>query len=1092
MTHPEFVDNQEGNTLERALREHLHHLLGTLREPPSVSIATGYFNPEGFGRLADVLCDAAGVHLLLGAEPVPAARVAERQLGDPRGGRYDKKLADEELERAEGKLRRDRDRLPFSARSRAAVRGLLEFLDSGKIEVRRYEHRFLHGKAFLFSGKQGVLAGSSNFTLAGLTTNLELNLGQYQPGVVARVEEWFDRLWNDAVPYDLAAIYREQFAQHPPYLVYLRALWERYGNELEDEAGATGRIQLTRFQTDGVYRAKRILEEYNGVLVADSVGLGKSFIAAELFTEVIERNRQRALLIAPAQLRDGMWEQFRRRYQVGVEVVSFEQLANDKQLGEGEGSALSTDIDDYSLVLIDEAHAFRNPDTKRARALRQLLRADPPRKIVLLTATPVNNSLWDLYDLLIYFVGHDAVFADRGIPSLKKRFQQAADEDPFTLSPDTLFDILDATTVRRTRHFVQRFYPNDRFRLADGTEVTIRFPEPVVRSRSYDLDSVLPGFFDEFADALDSQMGQPRLTMARYSPTRYRREGGPDARETALVGLIRSGLLKRFESSSQAFVATVTKMVTAHDAFARAVEEGVIPSSDSLSQLQDTDSDEAWDELLREGEPVKEDLDTQRLLEDVRSDRAVLERLRARAATVKASNDPKLKLLVEELARIAAGAEKEGVSEADIRNRRKVLIFSYFADTVEWIAGHLEEVLETDRRLARYRGRIAIVRGTDSYEGTTRSDAVFGFAPESTEAPPTRAEDKYDILVTTDVLAEGMNLQQCGRIINYDLPWNPMRLVQRHGRIDRIGSPHENVFLTCVFPDRQLDKLLALEERIRRKLAQAAASIGLDQVVIPGTAKTEHVFADDREKIEALRRGSSSLFERGGEEVHAHSGEEYRQELRKGVERWGDRIRDLAWGVGSGFVGGARTGYVFCARVFDRVFMRFVPEDPGAEIERDTLKCLGTMSCGEETERVLPAVFAEGAFDAWDRARHDIYDEWMRATDPATLQPDVRPLFRAAADHVRMYPAASMSLEERDRVADALEAPWGMRQERRLREVFAPDQVTPGEMTRRIAEVVKELGLQPWRAPKPLDPIDEDEINLVVWMGVMKVDSLIA
>ena len=135
---------------------------------------------------------------------------------------------------------------------------------------------------------------------------------------------------------------------------------------------------------------------------------------------------------------------------------------------------------------------------------------------------------------------------------------------------------------------------------------------------------------------------------------------------------------------------------------------------------------------------------------------------------------------------------------------------------------------------------------------------------------------------------------------------------------------------------------------------------------------------------------------------------------------------------------------------------------------------------------MLPDAFAEGAFGAWDRARRDIYEEWMRATDPATLQPDVRPLFRAAANHVRMHPAAGMSIEERDRVADALEAPWGIRQERRLREVFDPDRVTPGEMTRRIAEVVRELGLQPWKPPDPLDPIEEEEVNLVVWMGVIE------
>lgn len=1087
MSHPEFVDNLDGNTLERALRERLEYLFGILQEPPALSIATGYFNPEGFGRLADLLRHTAGVRLLLGAEPLPPAHLPERRLGEPRGERYEAKLTHEMLGDAERKLKRDRDRLPFSPSTRNAVRELLDFLESGKIEVRRYEQRFLHGKAFLFSEGQGVLAGSSNFTLAGLTSNLELNLGQYQPGVVERVEGWLDRLWNDATPYDLADIYRARFAEYPPYLIYLRALWERYGAELDEEAEETGRIQLTRFQTDGVFRAKRILDRYHGVLVADSVGLGKTFIAAELFIEVIERKRQRALLIAPAQLRDGMWAQFRSRYQSAIEVVSFEQVAEDAQLGEGDGSALKADVDEYSLIVIDEAHAFRNPDTKRARALRRLLRGDPPKKVVMLTATPVNNSLWDLYDLLAYFIGHDAVFADRGIPSLKKRFQDAASEDPFSLRPDVLFDILDATTVRRTRHFVQRFYPNDHFRLPDNTEVMIRFPDPVVRSRSYDLDEVLPGFFDEFAEILAPETGEPLLTMARYWPTRYRRGGTPDAREAALVGLIRSGLLKRFESSSRAFVKTVTRMVHAHDHFARAVEEGVIPAPDALAQLRETDSDEAWEELLAEGEPIEgEELDTERLLHDVRSDRDLLEGLRAQAATVSPEGDPKLKLLVDELARIATEADREGISEQDGRNRRKVLVFSYFADTVEWIAEHLESVLQTDRRLAPLRGRMAVVRGTESYDGVTRTDAVFGFAPESAEAPPSRAEDRFDILVTTDILAEGMNLQQAGRVINYDLPWNPMRLVQRHGRIDRIGSPHEKVYLTCVFPDRQLERLLALEERIRTKLAQAAASIGLDQVVIPGIEKTEQVFADDREEIEALRRGDPSLFERGGEEVHAHSGEEYRQELRKGVERWGDRIRELPWGVGSGFVGGTRTGYVFSARVFDRVFMRFVPADPNRDIERDTLTCLGILSCEEATERVLPDDFAEGAYEAWDRARQDIYEEWMRATDPANLQPEVRPLFRAAADHVRMHPAEGTSLEERDRLADALEAPWGIRQERQLRAVFTPETAKEGETTRKIAEVVKELGLQPWKAPEPLDPIDPDEIDLVVWMGVME------
>lgn len=1084
VSQPEFVDNLDGNTLAEALRGRLEYLISSLREPVDVSVATGYFNPQGFALISDLLRKAGHLKLLLGAEPLPPAAVPERRLGDPRGARYETKLTRDVLKKSDQRLRQDRDHLPFERRTLAAIRGLLDFLESGEIEVRRYEERFLHGKAYIFSQGQGVLAGSSNFTAAGLTSNLELNLGQYQPHVANRVQGWFERLWADAVPYDLAAIYRERFAEYEPYLIYLRILWERYGAELEEEAEETGRIQLTRFQTDGVHRARRILERFHGVLVADSVGLGKSFIAAELFTEVIERERRRALLVAPAQLRDGTWQQFRTRFQVGIEVVSFEQMAN-AVIDEG-GRGLGADPDEYSLVVIDEAHAFRNPDTKRAKALRRLLRGDPPKNVVMLTATPVNNSLWDLYDLLTYFVEHDAAFADLGIPSLKKRFEAAAAEDPFELKPDTLFDILDATTVRRTRHFVQEYYSDDTFPLKDGTRVTIRFPEPRVRSVSYDLEDVLPGFFDEFADALAPEGKPPKLSLARYWISRYRYDEQIDARETALVGLIRSGLLKRFESSARAFVRTLERMVGAHHDILRALDEGVIPAPEALVQLQETDSDEAWEELLATGDPVDPDaVDIDALRRDLESDLALLKGFRDRAATVTPDRDPKLQLLVEELARAAAEADREGLTERDVRNRRKILIFSYFADTAEWIAEFLEDRIAADHRLAAYRGRLAVVRGTESYKGITRSEAVFGFAPESTEAPPGRDEDRFDILITTDVLAEGMNLQQCGRIVNYDLPWNPMRLVQRHGRIDRIGSAHDEVHITCIFPDRQLDRLLALEHRIRAKLAQASASIGLDQIVIPGMETAGHVFADERQELEAIRQGDATLFRTGGEDVHAHSGEEYRQELRKGLERWERRIRELPWGVGSGFLHPDYDGYVFCARIFDRVYLRFVPSDPDGEVERDTLTCIALASCGEETDRVLPDHMVEGAFEAWERARRDIYDEWTLATDPANLQPEIRPLFKAAAQHVRMNPGG-LSLEEVDRLAETLEAPRSIRVERQLRQVFDPEEDEGATATHRIAELVKDLGLQPFKAPEPLPPIEEDEVNLVVWMALQR------
>lgn len=1081
---PEFVDNRDGNTLERALLTRLEWLAANLRTPSDVAIATGYFNPEGFGRIADALERLGHVRLLLGAEPVTPPARPVRHLLDPRGERFEAKLLRDALDQNQRGLLRDRDSLAFAPSTDRAIRRLLQFLESGKLEVRRYERRFLHGKAFIFQDGQGVLAGSSNFTAAGLVSNLELNLGQYQPAVTQQVEGWFESLWAEAVPYDLAALYEARFEEYEPYLIYLRVLWERYHAELDTERGRDGILHLTRFQTDGLDRARRILEKYHGVLIADSVGLGKSFLAGELLRQTIERDRKRALLIAPAALRDGSWARFQHRFQLGVETISFNELADDEALG-GRIAHLKSRPEEYSLIVVDEAHALRNADTKAAAALRRLLQGDPPKQLVLMSATPVNNSLWDLYNLLVFFTGHDAVFAELGIPSLRRKFEQAMKEDPFSLKPDVLFDILDATTVRRTRHFVQRYYPNDRVKIGDELQ-TIQFPRPHVRSRTYDLDEVLPGFFEEFAELLAPEHGEPALTMARYAPTRYRRTAPPEARELSLVGLIRSGLLKRFESSAHAFGNTLERMIAAHDLFLRALDNGILPTPELLGELLAVDTDESWDELLAEGEPLDaSEFDIPKLRTAVRSDRDLLLRFLDRARTVRPETDPKLELLVEELVTIAAEAEKLGVGAENTRDRRKVLIFSYFADTVEWIHGFLQERLATDRRLAGFRGRLTAVRGTEGVEGVGRQHAIYGFAPRSTDAPAGFQEDKYDIMVCTDVLAEGLNLQQASRIINYDLPWNPMRLVQRHGRIDRIGSPHSDVWLSVIFPDEALDKMLRLEERIRVKLAHAAASVGLDAEVIPGVDLVEQNFADAQVEIERIRREDASILERGGEGVTAHSGEEYRQELRKAIANGlEDRIRSVPGAAGSGLALGSERGHFFCARVDDKVLLRFVPLRPDADVVRDALGSLRRITCLPETARVMPDDLRTAAYDAWQRARADIAAEWQWATDPANLQPRVRPLFREAAAHARAFRPEEMSLEENDRIVSALEAPRSLREERALRAVFDRNKLTGPETTKVLAHFVRERGLQPYKAPEPLPPIDPEDIRLVVWMAV--------
>src|SRR5665213_281121 len=1086
---PEFVDNRELKLVE-AINGHLDWLDATYKSPVEMSIATGYFNAEGFALVADRLERLSRVRLLLGAEPIPPPAIPPRKPGDPSGVQLEAKLVSEGLEKTVTGLLRDRDHLEFSPATDKAVQRLLGYLKAGKIEVKRYEKAFLHGKAYLFGtdlfgAPEGVLAGSSNFTAAGLTSNLELNLGRYDPTPAAKVKDWFDKLWDDSKPYDLAAIYAARYVEYTPYLIYLRVLWERYGQELEAEAGPGSRIKLTTFQNDGIFRAKRILSQYNGVLIADAVGLGKTFIGGELIREVVENQRQRALLIAPAALRDGTWARFKDRHQLYLEMVSYEELARDKQLG-GDSTSIPRPLKEYELIVVDEAQAFRNPDTVRGSALRRLLQDDPPKKLVLMSATPVNNSIWDLFYLLGYFVKHDAAFADLGVKSLKEKFKQVADQDPDDLRPELLFDVLDATTVRRTRSFVQKYYPNDRVIGPGGVEVAIRFPRPHVLRVGYSLDDTLPGFFEDFADALMPEDGHPLLSMARYLPSSFLTGQDEDPGEAALVGLVRSGLLKRLESSVYAFSETLKRLMASHDVFLDGLDRGVVLTADEIAEWQQLDSDEGIDELLEEGHSESaKGYRTKELKAYVSADRELLAKFHAKASRVKRTEDPKLRALVDEaLVEILTNAKKESKNEDDFRLKRKVLIFTYYADTVDWIFEHLQERFDNHPSLKAYRGRLVAVKGDESSAGISREEAVFGFAPESSEAPA-GYEDDFDVMVTTDVLAEGMNLQQCRNIINYDLPWNPMRLVQRHGRIDRIGSPHDDVYMRCFFPDARMETLLDLEARIRHKVAQAAATVGIEHEVIPGAATSDVVFAETREEIEKLRAENPELLETGGEMTGAQSGEAYRQELRKGLERFGDQIENLPWGSGSG-LRGERDGHFFCARVGERVYLRFVPTGESIVL-RDSLTCLRLITCTDQTERVLSQASRESAYGAWQRARQDIFDEWTFATDPVNLQPKVRPVLKKAADVVRKFPPKGLDQEAIDNFAITLEAPWGARIENKIREALGEE---AGALAAgRVIATIKELGLKPYQAPDPLPPIEIDEVDLICWMAVVGTEA---
>jgi hypothetical protein len=1090
---PELLTNRPGEEVGDGIRRYLALLRETWKEPYELAVATAYFNLGGYSLLANELDHPRRVQILLGAEPIaPERRI--RKIDDPE--RTEHQIVRRALEAHGEELALDADLLGFTLEAVREAERLIAWLRSESVEVRRLPDQFLHGKAWIVTtNDDGVIAGSANFTYAGLTQNLELELGRFEQPVVERVRKWFEDLWKQAETFDLAALYEARFEPHTPWLIYLRMLFERYGPELEEEVSATraGAIHLTSFQEDGVWRAKRILERHNGVLVADEVGLGKTFIAGELIRQAVHDRRQRVLVITPATLRDGPWRKFLLKFQLGVETVSYNELREHK---------LQYRLDEYALVVVDEGHNYRNPSTESAEALRALLAGTPPKQLVLMTATPVNNTLWDLYYLIAYFVKSDSAFASAGIRSLRGQFAQAMALDPDDLSPEHLFDVLDDVAVRRTRPFVKRYYPNDRV-VIDGVEVPITFPKARPLTVNYKLDKALPGFFSRFAIAMGAHTEQtdadrierevddlPVLTLARYVPSRYRRHGTAEAFEVQVAGLLRSGLLKRFESSSYAFARTCRKMAANHDDFLDLLSRGNVATGVALAEWASTDSDEL-DEFVRGHDDDLESADqydTEALRVDVEHDREVLCQFAEDAERVTAEDDPKLAALVDALAGVAAESEGEGITPEEVRDGRKVIVFSYFADTVDWIMDFLVDAVNQNPALAAYRGRIAAAAG--NRDG--RAAALYGFAPRTTDAPPGHDDDLFDILVATDVLSEGVNLQQAHHIINYDLPWNPMRLVQRHGRIDRIGSHFDDVFLRSFFPDDELEGLLNLEERLHMKIKRAARTIGVG-AILPGSEVSDQVFTETRTEIEQVRSQEPGFFEDAGEGKGLLSGEEYRQALRRALETPADanRLQRLPWGSGSGMAReGADRGYVFCARVGDRTQpqFRYVAYPPNKEpvVVRETLACLthGTPDQGVDTERVLPEEAHALAFDAWTRAKADIVDRWTEAVDPRNLAPAVPKAMRDAVNLIRSTSPPGWTQDETDALVEKLEEAYPVRIQRQIRDAMrSSDQ--PREQAAAIATKVEELGLEPSPPPEPLPPITDEDVHLVCWMTVL-------
>ena len=1121
---PVFATNRpdSGETVAHELNRLLAGVRQHLVEPPALAIATAYLNPGGFLLIADELEQAPKVRLLLGAEPDPSTT---KPANLP--------ITDEQLTLALSQhadwLAAERDLTGFTRDEDAAARRLVDWLRSEDVaggrcvEVRRYTDGFLHGKAFIAEHPQmpAVLAGSSNFTYAGLARNAELNLGYPSTQYTYLVQEWFDHFWDASDPYPLDELYAARWEPHTPWTVFLRMLWELYGAQLnaDDDANVRTLLKLTGFQREGVARMLRLLDDNGGVIVADEVGLGKTFMAGEVINRASAEQRQHVLIVAPAALRSGMWEPFLERYDFSrrVKVLSYDEL---RLRWNEDPEQARRELDEYALVVVDEAHNLRNPNAQRTEAVNALVGGANPKQLVLLTATPVNNTLFDLHALVSLFVRNDAAFAAAGIPSIRRYIKRAHDMDPEALSPEHLFDLLDQVAVRRTRRFIKRHYQGETIEAPDGTIETIKFPTPVLERLDYDLNETGQRLLDAVVYALDNpddvaryqdrQRDPDRLMLARYTPGAYTLDEDLNySYQVSNVGLLRSSLLKRLESSPIALAHTLATLIKSHESFLNALNEGWVLAGDALREWTTSDAAD-FDEFVAQLDDRRStqidpaaNYHLDELRSDINDDVDLLRRLHIIAdAAAHDDADLKARRLIARLRDIAEQTHtpsKDGLSATD---RRKTIIFSSFADTIEDLHARVTTVIEHaggDDALSVYQGRVApaIFGSKSGIDQDARARTIARFAPET--AGVGTGTGAYDLLFTTDVLSEGVNLQQAGRIINYDLPWNPMRVVQRHGRIDRIGSKHTRVFLDCFFPAANLDRLLRLEERLQRKLAQADAAIGTGPV-LPGVnaAGEGQVFTDTRDQVRQLHDGDTSILDTGGNHA-ALSGEEYRQRLRAATSYSfnTEAIKALPYGSGSGFINprSAQPGYVFCIRMGDhpKPRFRFVPvddhwhakihEDGSPIVIEDTLAALIAADPERDTTaRHLTGEAYDAVFDAWEVARAHVYAEWQLLADGTALLPDVPKALRDAAQLVYEH-GTILGVEDQQDLLARLNTSPSARTQRSVREILNSEG-PPESKVQRLGTLADQEGLQAATPPPDLPAITLADVRLVAWMAV--------
>jgi len=884
---PRIFDNIEQQLLP-ALKE-------TIQVAKHADFCVGYFNLRGWRQLDSSIENFSGedgqcCRLLVGMQRLPQDELRkalspmkrDEEIDNQTAIRLKKKLAEEFREQLTIGIPTNADE--------AGLRTLAAQIRTKKVKVKLFLRHPLHAKLYLLFRSDPInptvgYLGSSNLTLAGLSRQGELNVDVLDYDACQKLARWFEDRWNDRwcmdISDDLVRIIEESWAREaltPPYHIYLKMV---YHLSQEARAGLSEfRIprdfgeKLFEFQTAAVKIAAHHLNKRGGVLIGDVVGLGKTLMATALARIFEDDHGLETLIICPKNLVP-MWEDYRLQYRLHAKVLSVTQVSNE----------LPT-LRRYRLVLIDESHNLRNREGKRYRAIQEYIQENES-KCILLSATPYNKTYLDLSSQLRLFVEEHkdlGIRPERLLRELSEtefirrhqcpvRSLAAFEKSEYA---DDWRELMRLYMVRRTRGFIQDNYaktdPRDGrqfLTFEDGSRSY--FPNRIPRTVAFTIDDADSA--DQYArlygpnvvDAINA-LNLPRYGLGNYvespphQPPTQTEENvlqGLSRAGKRLMGFCRTNLFKRLESSGQAFIQSIERHILRNYVFLHAIEgmhplpigtqdaemldarmydEDVDATRVTSGMFEDEDNDEKTEPgqktLLRTEADFKnraaeiyEEYATQykrrfkwlshglfkkSLAKDLLNDAEALLKVLHICGEWDSNRDAKLQALVHLIT-------KQHPDE-------KIIVFTQFADAVRYLENQLKA------------HGVAAMSGVTG-DSTNPTALAWKFSPISNNKQNAiRPEDELRVLIATDVLSEGQNLQDCAVVVNFDLSWAIIRLVQRAGRVDRIGQKAENILCYSFLPADGVERIIHLRGRVRQRLQENAEVVGTD----------EAFFEDDR------------------------------------------------------------------------------------------------------------------------------------------------------------------------------------------------------------------------------------------------------